>query len=145
MSKNCPYCGNVADDNAQVCVACGNAFQVVNQAYQQPVYPPQPPYQPQQPNFQQYTYQQQPTYQPYEQQKPSPVALVCGIIGIVVSWFFALAGHVLSIIGIVYGVKEYKKNGKVAGLVVSIVGEVCSVISSLIGIVSATGIIASIL
>ena len=43
------------------------------------------------------------------------------------------------------GAELFKKNGKVAGLVVSIVGEVCSVISSLIGIVSATGIIASIL
>ncbi len=140
MSKICPGCGNVADDNAQVCVACGTAFYVADQVYQQPVYPPQQPYQPQQPNFQQYAYQQ-----PYEQQKSSPVALVCGIIGIVVAWFFALAGHVLSIVGIVYGVKEYKKNGKVAGLVVSIVGEVCSVISSLIGMVSAASIMSSIL
>ena len=42
-----------------------------------------------------------------------------------------IVGHITSIIGIIKGVKD--KN--TAGLVLSIIGEVCSVISSLVGII----------
>lgn len=70
-----------------------------------------------------------------ETKKKSPASLILGILGIVFAWFFALAGHVLSIVGIVLGIKEYKANGNMSGLVVSIVGEVCAIISSIIGAV----------
>ena len=68
-------------------------------------------------------------------QKKVQISLILGIIGIVSAWLYALGGHILSIIGIVFGVKEYKETGNMIGLVLSIIGEVCSVISSLIGII----------
>ena len=63
-------------------------------------------------------------------------AIIFGILGIVLAWIFALAGHILSIIGIVAGIKEYKNNNIVSGLAVSIMGELCSIISSVIGVVT---------
>ena len=67
-------------------------------------------------------------------------AVIFGILGIIFAWLFALAGHILSIIGIVQGLREYKETGKSTGLVLSIIGEVCAVISSVIGVVSALGL-----
>ncbi len=64
------------------------------------------------------------------------ISLVLGIIGIVFAWLFALIGHVVSIIGIVIGVKEKKETGKSTGLIISVIGEICAVISSLIGVIS---------
>ena len=63
------------------------------------------------------------------------VSLVLGIVGIVFAWLFALVGHITSIIGIVIGIKEYKETEKMTGLVLSIIGEVCSIFSSIIGAV----------
>ena len=68
--------------------------------------------------------------------KNTSVAMILGIIGIVFAWLLAIVGHAVSIIGIVIGIKEYKETGKNTGLIVSVIGEVCAVISSLIGIVS---------
>ncbi len=65
------------------------------------------------------------------------VSIVLGIIGIVFAWVLAIIGHITSITGIVLGVKEYKRTGKVAGLVLSVIGEVCSVVSSAIGVLAA--------
>lgn len=134
-----------------------------NPAQQQYAPPPQQPnmnYQ-QQPNMNyQQPYQQQPNMnyqqpyqqpgmnyqQPYmgypqpEQPKKTYGALICGIIGIVFSFLFALVGHAASITGIVLGAKEKKTQGSSAGLIVSIIGEVLSVISSLIGIVTMLGL-----
>ena len=67
--------------------------------------------------------------------KKSAASIVLGILGIIFSWVFALVGHILSVIGIVLGYKEYNKNGSKSGLVLSIIGEVCSVISSAIGLI----------
>lgn len=64
---------------------------------------------------------------------PKKTSMILGIIGIVVAWLFALAGHVVSIIGIVLGIKEYKRSGKMTGLVLCIIGEVCAIFSSIIG------------
>ena len=66
--------------------------------------------------------------------KKTSVAMILGIIGIVFAWLFAIVGHAVSIIGIVMGSKEYKETGKNTGLIVSVIGEICSIISSLIGI-----------
>ena len=68
-----------------------------------------------------------------ETKKTTQVALILGIIGVVFAWLFALVGHITSIIGIVVGIKEFKETGKITGLAVSIIGEVCSVLSSIIG------------
>lgn len=67
--------------------------------------------------------------------KKTHASVVLGIVGIVFAWIFALVGHITSIIGIVLGVKEYKENEKITGLALSIVGEVCSIFSSIIGAV----------
>ncbi len=66
-------------------------------------------------------------------------SLVLGILGIVFAWLLAILGHILSIVGIVMGVKEYKTTGKSTGLVLSIIGEVCAIISSIIGAAMAAG------
>ena len=65
--------------------------------------------------------------------KKTQVSLILGIVGIVFAWLFALVGHITSIIGIVIGIKEYRETNKMTGLVLSIIGEVCSVFSSIIG------------
>ena len=67
-------------------------------------------------------------------------SFVLGIIGIVSAFIFALAGHICSIIGIVFGIKEYKESNIMTGLILSIIGEVASVISSIIGIAIVTGL-----
>ena len=72
---------------------------------------------------------------PSDNQKKTQVSLILGIVGIVFAWLFALVGHITSIIGIVIGIKEYKETDKMTGLVLSIVGEVCSIFSSIIGAV----------
>ena len=89
-------------------------------------------------------YQAPPVYQPqqgYPMQQPkksSPAAIILGIIGIISSWLIALVGHITSIIGIVLGIKEYRETKSMAGLVLSIIGEVCAIISSIIGAVLLT-------
>lgn len=72
----------------------------------------------------------------YNNDNKTSVALILGIIGIIFAWIFALVGHVVSIIGIVLGNKEKNETGKNTGLIVSIIGEVCAIISSLIGMAS---------
>ena len=79
---------------------------------------------------------------------PTPVhtetpktGLVLGILGIVFAWLFALVGHVLSIIGIIVGIKEYKATNKMTGLILSIIGEICAIFSSIIGAAMTTAIL----
>lgn len=73
--------------------------------------------------------------------KKTQISLILGIIGIVFAWLFALVGHVVSIIGIVLGSKEYKESGNMTGLILSIVGEACSVVSSAIGVIAFLGLL----
>lgn len=73
----------------------------------------------------------------------NPVPLILGILGILFGWLFALIGHILSIIGIVLGVKEYKCSGSVSGLIVSIIGELCSIASSIFGMLIMLGMMAA--
>ena len=69
-------------------------------------------------------------------QKKTSVSLILGIIGIVFAWLFALVGHIVSILGIVFGIKEYKESEQFSGLILSIIGEVCSIFSSIIGAIT---------
>lgn len=138
MAKYCQNCGNLVDDNAAFCTKCGAAIQKEeNNTYN---------------NYNSYNngynnynngynngynnyYNNSNGYQQPMQNTSTPkTALVLGILGIVFSFFFALAGHILSIIGIVIGSKEKKTMNYSTGLTVSIVGEVLSVISSILGI-----------
>lgn len=115
--KYCRYCGKQLFDEAVFCPGCGCAATV------RPVTPP--PVNP-----------RPVTAVPVSNENKVSVALILGICGIVLAWLFALLGHGASIVGIVFGAKEYKETGKITGLTLSIVGEVCSIISSLIGVVT---------
>lgn len=117
MNNICPQCGAPAQENEVKCTYCGADF-VPGEAPAQPYMPVQQP--------------------PMPAAKKTSVSLILGIVGIVMAWLFALVGHVSSIVGIVLGIKEYKETGKSTGLVVSIVGEVCAIISSIIGAVFTT-------
>lgn len=144
MAKYCPNCGNLADDNAAFCTKCGSAIQKEeNNTYN---------------NYNNYNngytnlnngynnlnngynnlnngYNNPNGNQPPMQNASTPkAALVLGILGIIFSFFFALLGHILSIIGIVIGNKEKKTMNYSTGLTLSIIGEVCSAISSILGI-----------
>ena len=79
-----------------------------------------------------------------EESRPfNPVPLILGILGILFGWLFALIGHILSIIGIVLGVREYKRSGSVSGLIVSIIGELCSIANSILGMLMMLGMMAT--
>ncbi len=72
---------------------------------------------------------------PAAKEKTPFAAIILGILGIIFAWLFALAGHVLSIIGIVIGAFEYKRTRKMHGLVLSIIGELCAIASSVLGVI----------
>ena len=72
--------------------------------------------------------------------KKTQIAIILGIIGIVFAWLFALVGHIVSVVGIILGIKEYKETEKMTGLILSIIGEVCSIFSSIIGAVVFSGL-----
>ena len=108
--KFCSKCGKELLDEAVICPNCGCEVKGVNMNATASV--------------------------AVESKKKTQVSLILGIIGIVFAWLFALVGHITSIIGIVIGIKEYRETGKMTGLTVSIVGEVCSIFSSIIGAVA---------
>lgn len=118
----CPNCGGALQQNEAFCPSCGTAVQQnpVNQ-YAQP---------------QAEALQYQPEPQAPAENKKNITPIILGALGIVFAWIFALAGHGLSIAGIVLGVKEYKATKNVVGLVLSIIGEVCAIISSVSGIIT---------
>ncbi len=62
-----------------------------------------------------------------------PTTIVLGIIGMIVSWLLAIAGHIICIIGIVLGIKEIKQSYKYIGLSLCIIGEIFAIVSSIIG------------
>lgn len=105
----CSTCGKEINDDAVVCVGCGCLVQKASQSKKTP-----------QTNT----------------ENKTQTALILGIVGIIFAWIFALVGHIASIIGIVIGIKEYKETNKMTGLVLSIVGEVCAIFSSIIGAVT---------
>ena len=107
-NKFCANCGSEINPGAVICVRCGaNTAPVATAAPGAPA------------------------------AKKTQTSMILGIIGIVFAWIFALVGHVTSIIGIVIGAKEYKETKKSTGLILSIIGEACSILSSLIGIILA--------
>ena len=121
----CSVCGNPLPDGATFCTGCGcvisgvvhdvNAYGNANpNAY----------------NYYTPSYVQ-PTYAP----KKIQVSLILGILGIIFAWLFALIGHIVSIVGIVIGVKEYNETHSSVGLVLSIIGEACAILSSAMGVI----------
>lgn len=108
--KYCSKCGKEVSDEAVICLGCGCAVNGAKMST--PV---------------------------GGGNKKIQKSMILGIIGIIFAWLFALVGHVVSIIGIIIGVKEYKETNKNTGLIISIIGEVCSIISSIIGVVALSG------
>lgn len=107
-NKFCANCGSEINPGAVICVRCGaNTAPVATATPGAPT------------------------------AKKTQTSMILGIIGIVFAWIFALVGHVTSIIGIIIGAKEYKETNKSTGLILSIIGEACSILSSLIGIIMA--------
>ena len=109
--KYCTHCGNGINDDAVICIKCGCSVECKNISK---------------------------TASPSENNVSA--ALILGIIGIVSAWLFALVGHITSVIGIILGIKEYKETEKMTGLVLSIIGEVCSIFSSIIGAVTLSSV-----
>ena len=112
--KYCSKCGKELLDEAVVCPGCGCAVGNPNQAYI--------------------------TINPVPVKKDSKAPIILGIVGIIFAWLFALVGHVTSIIGIILGIKEYRNSGKMTGLTLSIIGEVCAILSSIIGVAAMSGL-----
>lgn len=115
--KYCEKCGKELLDGAVVCVGCGCPVESAAATVQ--------------------SKQTASVEQP--QKKAGSGSIVFGVIGILGAFLFALIGHIASIIGIVLGIKDYKKTGKMTGLVLSIVAEVCCIFSSIIGAVVMAG------
>ena len=105
--KFCTHCGSEINDNAVLCIKCGCSVECKNA--NNPIL--------------------------HSESKVS-ASLILGIVGIVFAWLFALVGHIASIVGIILGIKEYRETQKMTGLVLSIIGEACSVFSSIIGAVA---------
>lgn len=115
--KYCAKCGKELMEDAVICVGCGCPVESAAAPVQ--------------------SKQTAPAEQ--TQKKAGSGSIVFGIIGILGAFLFALIGHIASIIGIVLGIKDYKKTGKMTGLVLSIVAEVCCIFSSIIGAVVMAG------
>ncbi len=119
MAKFCSNCGNELNENSAFCANCGCAIPDAQASA------------PDAPNLENV---------PNAPVNKTQVSMILGIIGIVFAWLIAIIGHVLCIIGIVIGVKEYKQTGKSTGLVLSIIGESCAVFNSILGIIMASSL-----
>lgn len=123
----CPVCGKEIPNGAAACMGCGCMVKSFNQnMMSRPAYQPTPQY-----------------YAP-SSDRQIDIAAILGILGILFAFIFALIGHVLSIIGIVIGLKEYREMGNRTGLAISIIGEVLCICSSVIGAITGAMIMSSI-
>ena len=114
MAKFCTHCGKEISEEATICTECG--CMVKNADVKDAV------------------------SSTTEASGSPKVSLILGIVGIVFAWLFAIVGHIVSIIGIAFGIKEYKKTNKISGLVLCIIAEVCSIVSSIIGATAMSGL-----
>lgn len=60
--------------------------------------------------------------------------IVFGILGIILAWLFALSGHILSICAIIQGVRLNKKTSEKSVLILGIIGEICAITNSILGV-----------
>jgi len=117
MAKYCTRCGAEVHENAVICMNCGCAIQNCQSNVNSSTHVNNIP------------------------DNKTQISIILGTVGIVAAWLFALVGHVTSIIGIVIGIKEYRQTDKISGLTLSIVGEACSILSSIIGAIAMTAIL----
>lgn len=71
-------------------------------------------------------------------EEASKRSIVLGIVGIVGGILLAIVGHICSIIAIIFGIIDCTEKRKPTGLILGIIGEVISIISSIIGAAIAT-------
>ena len=102
----CTKCGKEIPDEAVVCIGCGCLTEQTNSKIA-----------------------------PFSKPEKKQISVIFGIVGIVFAWLFAIVGHITSVTGIIIGIKEYKETNKMTGLALSIIGEACSIFSSIIGAV----------
>lgn len=138
MSKTCNNCGNIMDDDANICSRCGTQYIALqgaqneqtsnNGGFQQPQY--QPPYQ------QQYQQYQQPYGQPYQmpnQQYAAPMEKPMGVgswVGtILLTTMFGVISLVLLFVwGFGNDVPIAKKNYCRAMLIIELIATVLAII-----------------
>lgn len=102
----CRNCNTENMDNAPFCQKCGMPFQPNNGAMQQP-----------------------------EQKGLSIASMVLGIVGLL-AWCIPILGYPVTIIGLVLGIIGIKKGGKgmaIAGMVLSGISLIATVINSALG------------
>jgi hypothetical protein len=90
-------------------------------------------------------YQQAPTYDATQKDTSgkATASLVCGIVGIFGAALLALAGYILGIIAIVFGVSGRKSNKKsmaTAGIVLGIIALIVALINSILGVINAMAV-----
>lgn len=109
MAKFCTNCGNELDDNADVCVKCGAFVNKNNNNNNASV----------------------------SADKNANIGLGFGL-GSILAWLLPLVGYPVTICGIVYsskGLKSVSSKGKaIAGLILSIVFLVATIINSILGV-----------
>lgn len=66
----------------------------------------------------------------------TPTAVILGIVGFICAWCYVLVGHVVSVVGIVLGARDYRETGSKTGLILSIIAEACCVIVTIVRIVA---------
>lgn len=122
----CRNCGSQIDDRAVVCPHCGTQVSTSN-TVPPPQYGAQQQQQQQPYAQQQQPYAQQQPYNPPKTDKSNPIA----VVGFVLSFFVTIAGLICSIIGYNKAKNEGldHKGLALAGIIISVIGMVFGVIS----------------
>ena len=122
MAKFCPNCESEVNENAVLCVKCGTSL---TPGAEEPATEPAA----------------EVVATPDKKAAPSK-SMIFGGIGLGLALFsiivfgFGIFCHVFSVVGIVLGIKELKNTQNKNGLIISIAGEVLSVIKTIIFLVS---------
>ncbi|MBQ8535429.1 MAG: zinc ribbon domain-containing protein [Bacilli bacterium] len=139
---NCSKCGAVVDNNSKFCTSCGNSIiqnnqqnnvntnpnvnvQPVNQNYNNNVNPNMN-VQPVNQNFNynnmnnpQVNYSQ--NVQVNEQKKTS-AGMIVGIVALVINFIFGILAVPVAIVGLIMSITEKNTKGKIAGIIINILG-----------------------
>lgn len=116
----CLRCGKQIDDNSMSCPYCGCATENAGEINSNTMFP-------------------EDNINKKNADGLATAGLVVGAIGIVLAWLIALLGYIFGVLSLtlsIIAVKKTKDNKKAKiGLVLSIITFVCSLISSIIGII----------
>lgn len=129
----CENCGKQIPDGTQVCPYCSAEYQTEDSTNTPPVTNTPP-------INNTYT-----APDPFiaNQKKPldySAISTVLGIVGLV--FCFSCSGFIINIIGLIFGIKAKNESGRNAGLVMSIIGLILAIITTILSIGWTVSIIA---